>query len=157
MTTTTQMLEARLHTVLTGVKRTVLKIAQIEGDISIKRNFAAQGRPEKWKKKKRPDGRSILTGKSGNLLRTINSAIDYSIEQVLFGSDLIYSKVHNEGLEIPKRKGGSVKKGGSVFKSKSKSTGGTIKMPKREFLVIPEMDWDRILSSIKMGINLQLK
>ncbi len=103
-----------------------LKQMELEGDKSIKLNFKEQGRPEKWQPKKKPDGRAILSGKTGMLLIQSTAVADYSSSKVKLVSNLIYSKVQNDGGKFT---------------------------PARPFLVIPPVDYDRILSNCAKVIN----
>jgi len=66
----------------------------------VKLNFIEQGRPNTWAPKIRPDGRAILTGKSGNGQRSINFGIDMNTGVNTVGSKLIYMRAHQEGAVI---------------------------------------------------------
>jgi len=142
------------------IKRDMLKVLQIEAKKSINLNFASQGRPVKWRKKAKPDGRAILTGRTGRLQRTINVEIDYGNNSIKMGSNLPYAKIHQEGgvINMPARKMRlrTKRSGQSVFASKRhKATRETtaraykITIPARPFLTIPAVDLPRIVNSLK--------
>jgi len=86
-----------LDSKISQIRATALKVLQIEADKSIKLNFAAQGRPEHWRPKKRADGRPILTGKTGRLLIQTTSKIDEANNRVVIGNTLPYGRIHQEG------------------------------------------------------------
>ncbi|HAX49671.1 MAG TPA: phage virion morphogenesis protein [Ignavibacteria bacterium] len=137
-----------------------LDILEIEGKRSVRKNFEEEGRPFKWKKKKRDDGRRILRGKTNRLFNTINSQKDRSSKSVKISSNLPYSKIHQEGGTIT-RKPGTVKlrktKSGAYRFAKKTNTrakeveskGGVIVIPKREFMNVPLQDSTRILNKLK--------
>lgn len=141
------------------LRKKILNVLSIEADKSIKSNFAEQGRPAKWIPKRRSDGRSILTGRTGRLQRTINVQVDYNNNRIKIGSNLIYAKVHQEGaiINMPARTlkfRKSPKTGKLQFtKGKSSKTIQTrayrISIPSRPFLAIPESDFQRIQNSLK--------
>lgn len=142
-----------------------LKIGREEFRKSIIMNFQRQGSTIPWAKKKRPDGRAILTGKSGRLQRELNVFIEND-ETITASSSLPYSKIQNEGgtINMPARKLRFRKlkknevtgKRRTVFASskhkrisKEKvSKPYTITIPARPYLVIAEQDYPRILNSI---------
>lgn len=69
-------------------------------------NFEAQGfidnNLSRWKKKKKPDGRKVLVGKTTMLRNTINYKA--KTNRVEFGTLVPYGRRHNEGLKgMPKR------------------------------------------------------
>lgn len=136
-----------------------LEILEIEGKRSVRKNFEEEGRPFKWKKKKRDDGRRILRGKTNRLFNTINAQKDKPGKSVKISSNLPYSKIHQEGGTIT-RKPGTVKlrktKSGQVRFAKStnsrakevNSKGGVIVIPARPFMIIPIQDSTRILNKL---------
>ena len=81
-------------------KRIGTQIIDTELRKAVKLNFIEQGRPNKWAAKKRPDGRAILTGKTGNGQRSINFETNESTGENKVGSKLIYMKAHQEGAVI---------------------------------------------------------
>jgi phage gpG-like protein len=97
---------------------------------SIVRNFEVGGRPEKWKPSKRvlEEGGDTLV-KSGRLKRSI----EYDIRNfkvyvgVFFGPALLYGRIHNFGLTV-------------------RLPHAVIKMPKREFLIIPPEDHEKYIA-----------
>lgn len=98
----------------------VLNGMWVMADTAAKKNFAEQGRSPKWLDKKRPDGRAILTGKTGRLQRTINTIIDFASKLIKQSSNLPYSKIQQEGgviIQKPRQQGFRRKKGRSVFSS----------------------------------------
>ena len=95
------------------------KVLQQEVRKSLVMNFQAQGRPEKWKPKRFPDGRAILTGRTGNLARVVVNVLP-----------------DNNGVVM----GNNVLTNSYAFKHQK----GFGRIPKREFLVIPDSDFPRI-------------
>lgn len=98
-------------------KREIGLVLETEWKKTINLNFAEQGRPAKWRPKRRNDGRAILTGRTGRLQRTINVGFDMSSNKVLVGSNLVYARVHQEGVTIHMRRrriNFRIKKGGWV-------------------------------------------
>lgn len=136
-----------------------LDILEIEGKRSVRKNFEEEGRPFKWKKKKRDDGRRILRGKTNRLYNTINSQKDVAAKQVVISSNLPYSEIHEKGGTIT-RKPGKVKlrktKSGQMRFAKSTNSrakevatkGGVIVMPARPYMNIPIVDSTRILNKL---------
>lgn len=136
-----------------------LDILEIEGKRSVRKNFEEEGRPDKWVKKKRDDGRRILRGKTNRLFNTINSQKDKAGKSVKLSSNLPYSKIHQTGGAI-KRKPGTVKlrktRSGQYRFAKSSNTrakevsskGGVIVIPARPYMVIPLQDKTRILNKL---------
>lgn len=100
-----------------------LEKARPSWEASIKRNFRAGGRPEKWPAK--VDGTpSNLVGKTGLLVGGINSKVVGKTIEIR--SPRIYSSAHNFGGTI-------------TFKTRPIS----IQMPKREFMIVPEDEQER--------------
>jgi len=155
----------------------LLKVLQIEADKSIKLNHIEQGRPGKWKKKLFNDGRSILTGKSGALLRRTTSKIIPAEMKVVVGNTLPYGKIHNEGGKI--KVSGKMRKffwakhyengsyqtnakgkrvfvpneAGKIWRNMALMKKGFIEIPKREYLMIPASDFPRITNNLQKIIN----
>lgn len=132
----------------------MLKILELEAKKSINLNFRTGGHG-RWDAKSRPDGRAILTGRTGRLQRTVSVFRNDKALSIILGSNLPYSQIHNEGGVI-QRKAGTIKlrktKKGNRFASyKHKRAVRTvsrraysIRIPKREFLVIFPEDIPRI-------------
>lgn len=119
-----------LHKFDKSVKVILCKTLQQEVQKSLQLNFSSGNRLG-WKQKKIDDGRAILTGRTGNLARlVVNILPDNS--GVVMGNNVLsnrYAERHNAGL-----------KG----------------MPKREFLVIPRNDFDRINKVMGEALNLAI-
>lgn len=136
-------------------ERRVMEVLRMEVKHSVDLNFIHQGRPNKWAKKKRPDGRAILTGPTGNLQRSINYVI--SGNEIRYGSKLIYAPVHNYGqtikhpgrkLTFRKNRAGKTVFASSKHKKITKSTVSRpyeIQYPVRNFTDIPLSDYPRIM------------
>lgn len=151
---TSAQIEQRLAEAVAMLKPKILKAIEIESKKSIQLNFIRQGRP-KWKEKFIPDGRAILTGKSGRLQSQINAVIVDSMNKVSIGSNLPYSKIQHEGgkIEVTKKMRSffwaKFKETGDVkYKILATKKGNTITIPARPFLKIPQEDFARMLRSI---------
>lgn len=120
-----------LKTLQKKVEDQALDILEIEGKRSVRKNFEEEGRPQKWQKKKRDDGRRILRGKTNRLFNTINSEQDKFVKKVVISSNLPYSKIHQEGGTIKNKK-------------------GVVVIPARPYMLIPENDKPRILNKLKL-------
>lgn len=149
------------------IKRKIKIVLKEEARKSIKLNFDQEGRPNKWPVKTKSDGRKTLLGKTRKLSTTIAVEIEESENKIIIGSNVLYAKIHNEGWEIyiPAKTRKFRKHHGSekayVF-AKNKRTKGIIeretkgyilKLPKREFLIIPAEDYPRILNNIQRVVK----
>lgn len=129
-----EQIVSNLKKVRDNIEEQALDILEIEGLRSVRKNFEEEGRPKKWQKKKRNDGRRILRGKTNRLFSTINSTKDKPGKRVILSSNLIYSKIHQVGGSIKTKK-------------------GVVVMPARPYMVVPDQDFPRILNKFK-AINL---
>lgn len=118
-----------LNSKVEKIRVTTLKTLEIEGLKSIRKNFEAEGRPDKWLPKKIPDGRKILRGVTNSLFNSTVAIADFASNKVELGSNVSYSSVHE--------KGGIIKHGK-----------GVIRIPARPRLVIPTEDFSRICKSV---------
>lgn len=138
------------------LQRRLLRILEIEAVKSVRLNFQRQGRPERWRNKLIPDGRKILSGKTGDLFSSISSGVDESRNRVVIKFGVSYAQIHNEGGRIPVTKKMrkyfwaryyETKK--EVWKNMAMNKKGYIEIPKREFAKLTEEDVQRIVSNIK--------
>ncbi len=148
---------------------------QVVGEIvrsSSVRNFEAGGRPTVWQvsKRARKEGGQTLI-KSGRLRKSIT--IKAGRMDVVIGTNVVYARIHQLGGEITRKpysgsvrlrtdaKGNLLRQEGrpnlAVFARRDhkrmvtkefKSEGYTIKMPRREFLLIQEEDWMEIRAAL---------
>lgn len=135
---------------------------------TIKLNFAEQGRPAKWRPKKRNDGRAILTGRTARLQRTINVGFDVNSQKISVGSNLVYSKIHQEGGVIHMRRRKvhfRVKKAGWIrttsddsraSRSKVNKNGETVYYRKRRARTIRVSSSDSRASKVSMQRSYQI-
>lgn len=151
-------IQSRLKSKISQIKATALKVIEIEGKKSIQTNFIQQGRP-KWAPKVFNDGRAILTGKTARLQSQINVVRNDNTSTVSIGSNLVYSRIQQEGGKItitPKMR--------KFFWAKYSETKnpvwkamalkkGFIRIPARPYLNIPASDFGRIRNSVETGIR----
>lgn len=136
---------------------------------AIKLNFSEQGRPERWKGKKRYDGRAILTGRTGNGQRTINIQEDLYAGNVKVGSPLIYMKAHQEGATIfhparaysfRKKRNGKFVYARKDYSKPAKQVMGkayTVKLDARPWAVWLNEDTERAAPNISRAVELSFK
>jgi len=131
--------------------RPVLRALGQIGVDAVQENFSAQGRPTKWKPRKRTPrrgnrkGYKVLT-QSGRL----RNSVHYQVEgqEVRIGSNVIYAGVHNRGYSGTQHVKAHERKVESVFGRKLRTPviarvgafSRRMVIPQREFLVIPEAD-----------------
>jgi phage gpG-like protein len=135
-------------------KEKILNVMEIEAKKAIDRNFETEGHGA-WAKKKKPDGRKTLQGKTGNLMRT-SAVKDSSRNMIIISSNLLakaYARIQQEGGEIQRKAEFRTKRNGrSVFArsgSGTKSKSFKIVIPARPYLVISPDDVKRILEVIR--------
>lgn len=139
-------------------------VVKTELNKAIKFNFAEQGRPAKWKPKKRNDGRAILSGRTGNGQRSINIQDNESTHEFSIGSKIIYMRVHQEGADIkhPARKYNfrETRRGTNVFaraghKNSFHIPGKayTVHIPARPWAVWTQADTQRAVPLIAKAIE----
>ena len=131
--------------------RPVLRALGQIGVDAVQGNFDAQGRPTKWKPRKRPPRRS--TGKgykilalSGRLRNSVHSQVEG--REVRIGTNVVYAGVHNRGYSGTQTVKAHERKVTSVFGRKLRTSViarvGAFKrkmvLPQREFLIVPEAD-----------------
>ena len=131
--------------------RPVLRALGQIGVDAVQENFSAQGRPTKWKPRKRTPrrgnrkGYKVLT-QSGRL----RNSVHYQVEgqEVRIGSNVIYAGVHNRGYSGTQQVKAHERKMTSVFGrklrtpviAKIKAFRRRMVIPQREFLIVPEVD-----------------
>lgn len=162
-----ETITAKLNSTINDVKRKSLKVLSIEGHKSVQKNFDEGGRP-KWEPRKKiskkQKGRNILviSGRMRNISETVES------DRVVLKSNPLardYSAIQHLGgtIVIPagKKRMRKVKSGRWQFakdshkKVKEVSTKAhIIKISPRPWMVIPPVDFPRIIQSIKTAINL---
>jgi len=139
-------LERFLANQLQEDKEIALKVGAEETDKIIKENFANEGANVEggpWKKKKNPDGRKTLTGKTTMLSTTAGAYADIPNDQIVMHSNTPYDEIHNEGgtIHIPEHQRKIKNKGGFANKKHKKTKDVTIPahditIEKREFLTV---------------------
>lgn len=166
--------ENKLNNFVGKTPETVVKVLAVEWEKTVRKNFDAGGRPQKWEPRKRISKRQkgtnilVITG----ALKNYRAIIDHSSHTISLTPDpraRAYAKIHNEGGEInvPARqirhrvktyKSGRKR---TVFASaKHKNAKSTmtkaykIVIPKRHHTNIPPEDRDRIIKTIKQALNL---
>ena len=152
-------IQSRLNSTINKIRLTALKVLENEGKKSIQLNFSQQGRP-KWAGKFMNDGRAILTGKTARLQSQINVVRNDTASTVQIGSALPYSRIQQEGGTIPitakmrKFFWAKFKETGNVkWKYLALKKGGTINIPARPYLKIPESDFGRIKNSVERDVQ----
>ncbi len=88
-----------------NVRKAIAPRAAFEIQKAVKRQFATQRDPynKRWKKKQKPDGRPVLTGKTRKLSRNIGKAMTPRGFEV--SADTDYASFHNRGTRhLPQRK-----------------------------------------------------
>lgn len=149
------------------IRSRALSIIEIEAKKSIKKNFQAGGRPNKWKpskKNKKTRGTKTLVV-SGNL-SNVSAVKNVEAGTVTLRSNPLakaYARIHQEGGRInhPSRpvKHRRTKSGRTVFASsrhkritgKTMTKPYTVRMPARPYMVIPESDirkWTRLIVGV---------
>ena len=166
-------IKQKINEIVNQVKEQAIKILEIEGEKSIVMNFEAGGRPMKWTPRKyetkKQKGRKLLVIR-GFLKNVRARKIQNGVQLVTDVRARDYAQIHNEGgvINMPARsysfrrvktsKGNYASRfAGSRHKRITKTTTGKayqIVMPKREFMIIPEMDYSRILEQLKAGIKI---
>lgn len=151
-----------------AAKRTGTLVLETEARKAVKLNFIEQGRPAKWKPKEHPDGRAILTGRTGNGQRSINVQSNTEAGEVLIGSNLIYMQAHQGGAVIQhkartykyrKTRSGKYQFAGKNHKVSKQVTGKayTVNLPSRPWAVWTREDTKRaepvIVKAIEMSFN----
>lgn len=149
-------------------KSVILKVSAVEWERSVRMNFEASGRPEKWAPRKHTNkkqkGRKILV--ISGALKNYRAIVREN--EVVMAADpraRAYSKIHNEGgvINVPerKRKFRKNKAGKSVFASKKhKNTeektirAHTITIPQRMHTNIPKSDLPRWINTFKQFLKL---
>lgn len=170
---TPEEISNKINMILERVKVQAVKVLCIEGEKSIKMNFEAGGRPEKWAARKRESkkqkGRKLLVI-TGRLSNVRGKELKDSAQFITDARARDYARLQNEGgvINMPARiykfrdKRNKSGKTVSVFAGEShkrirKETRGKpyrITIPKREFMVIPQSDFQRILNQLKAGIKI---
>lgn len=128
---------------------------------SIDRNFASEGRPEKWQKSKRAEHEGGLTLTDTGILRRSFTVSAYP-DRAEVGTNVKYAAIHQFGGDIQHparertifmRQYKKGKYGGkTLFAKQSKASFGmkvmggayTIHMPARPFLMIQDEDWEKM-------------
>lgn len=164
-------IERNLKQVLTEIKGKALKVLAVEAEKSIKMNFEAGGRPEKWEPRKhiskRQRGRKLLVI-SGNLSNVTAEIDEYNNRVVIKTNPLAsaYARIHQEGgvINMPARELKFRKKrtGETVFAGRRHKKITKMKqikpykitIPARPYLVIPTSDFGRIKAAILKAIKI---
>jgi len=129
-------------------------IGQIGVD-AVEENFAAEGRPTRWRPRKRPrKGYKILT-LSGRLRRSVHYAVSGG-NQVSIGTNVVYASVHNRGYRGTQRVRGHQRRVTQAFGKPLSAPvicqvaahSRRMVIPKREFLYIPPADYNEIEATI---------
>jgi phage gpG-like protein len=123
----------------------------------IRKNFRAGGRPNKWKKSKRAKGQGKKKGRYGKTLQddgTLRDATDFNrtSDGIELVNNIEYAAIHNYGGTI-NHPGGTpyivvgsqggrevrwLKKDGSYPPQVKFTKPHTIRIPKREFMILPD-------------------
>lgn len=162
-----------LNKVIRDIKVKGLKAIEIEAVKSIRKNFEVGGRP-KWipsKKSGKMKGTKTLqvTGALSEISAVRNDS-QGTVELSTSPDTRAYARIHQEGgtINMPARTMArrTKKDGRSVFASKNRdtgkrkkvdvsfSTGYTIKIPARPYMVIPPEDHSEILEQVKKAIDM---
>lgn len=168
-----QEIEKKFREAGRNISNKALKVLAIEGERSFRKNFDEGGRPVKWEPSKRvqsfgkknPDAdvnKSAKTLVLRGYLKNITGVPDTTQNKVVFIIDpraRLYAKIHNEGGNIiirqRKVKMRTTTTGAKRFASSThkkttehEAKAHTIKIPKREFFIIPKEDYPRILNAV---------
>lgn len=170
-------LENYLNDAVKHDAETAVRVGTLEADKAVKENFEKQGAGTPggaWQKKKKPDGRNTLTGKSGALMNSAGAVEDMPNLSINLVSNTPYDEIHNTGgtIHMPARtmkfkekeitlKNGTTKKV-SRFAKNSRKRGVESKdieayditIPKREFLVLNTEQIERMENNIEEAISL---
>lgn len=164
----------KLNAMNARLKPAVLNVFAIEWEKSVRKNFEAGGRPDKWKPRKKiskkQKGTNILVIRGA--LKNYRATVEEASSRVILTADpraRQYAQIHNEGgvINIPSR---TVKHRVKKYKDGRKRTvfasskhkkftetqtkAYSITIPKREHTNIPEMDKSRILNAVKQLIKI---
>lgn len=168
-----ETITAKLNSTINDVKRKSLKTLAIEARVSVDKNFDDGGRP-KWEPRKRiskkQKGRNILviSGRMRNISETVENdrvvlksnplARAYSAIQHL-GGTIVIPAGKKRLRKMEKMKSGkyryqfakdSHKRGIKEVDTKAH----TITIPPRPWMVIPPVDFPRIIQAIKTAISI---
>lgn len=136
---------------------------------SVRRNFREGGRPEKWPASKRADGQAAYGNASGQTLvdtaRLMNSIVGVGFkDRVEVGTNVAYAAAHNFGVdkEITQQVRQHVRRISQAFGKpialkevtvKPHSRKRHLQLPKREFMLIQDDDWEDIGDVITAKLN----
>jgi len=131
--------------------RPVLRALGQIGVDSVQENFSVQGRPAKWKPRKRPPRRGNRRGyKVLTLSGRLRNSVHYQVggQEVRVGTNVVYAGVHNRGYSGRQTVRGHERKMTSVFGRRLRTPviarvgafSRRMEIPQREFLVVPEAD-----------------
>ncbi|MBK9333860.1 MAG: phage virion morphogenesis protein [Ignavibacteria bacterium] len=168
-----QEIQNLLNKVIQEIKVKGLKAIEIEAVKSIRKNFEVGGRPKWTPSMKKGKLIGTKTLQVTGALSQISAVRDDANSTVTLSTSPLaraYARIHQEGgtITMPARTSARRTKndGRSVFASKNRdtgkrkkvdvsfSTGYTIKIPARPYLVIPPEDHSKILEQVKKAINL---
>ena len=133
----------------------ILKAAQARLDRSIKMNFEAGGRPNKWK----PSARAMASGKKTLIKDShLKTSCKVLIESnyLVMSSVMSYAAVHNFGIakdvKVPAHQRTIKQVWGRPIMPKTidvKQHTRHMVMPKREFLMVQDSDWEHFAKIIE--------
>lgn len=165
-----QEIQKNLDNAILNIKTNILKTLEIETALSISMNFEAEGRPAWTPSKKRGKAKGTKTLRITSKMSKVSVVKDIANSRVvIFPNPLAraYSRIHQEGGVINhpgnKLKFVKNKSGKTVFGKSSRKRGVVkevkgrpyqIEITQRLWMVIPPVDFPRIISNVAKAAKL---
>lgn len=165
-----QEIQKNLDNAILNVKTNILKTLRTEVELSIAINFESEGRPAWTPSKKRGKAKGTKTLRISGKMSEVSVVEDITNSRVIiFPNPLAraYSRIHQEGGVInhpgSKLKFVKNKSGKTVFGKSSRKRGVVreikgkpyqIEIPPRLWMVIPPVDFPRIISNVVKAAKL---